>query len=205
MPYVIRPPRLRAAVAACAAALTVGAVPAQAATSPAIEISQCTAPVLSQPLLYAGDSNYYFLAPGQTPGNFEGTGWTLSGGASIKKTTQQNGATGYVLDLPSGSKAVSPTLCVTSAYPTARTLVRDVSGSEGVYLNVSYEGTGNWEKPKNTGQFHGNKTEWTLSGSLNLQPENVTGWQVVRLTLIPGGTKSEFQTYNFYVDPYVRR
>src|SRR5438270_149135 len=52
---------------------------------------------------------------------------------------------------------------------------------------------------------HGNKTEWTLSGSLNLQPEGVTGWQVVRLTLIPGGTKSEFQTYNFYVDPYLRR
>src|SRR2546427_7208777 len=30
MPYVIRPPRLRAAIAACAAMLLVGAVPAQA-------------------------------------------------------------------------------------------------------------------------------------------------------------------------------
>ena len=72
-------------------------------------------------------------------------------------------------------------------------------------LNVSYEGTSTWEKPKNTGQFHGNKTEWTLSGVLNLQPEKVTGWQVVRLTLIPGGTKSDFQPYNLYIDPYVRR
>jgi len=204
MPYVIRPPRLRAAVAACAAALAVGAVPAQAATSPAKETSQCTAPVLSQPLLWAADSNYYFLAPGQTPGNFEGTGWTLSGGASIKKTTQQNGATGYVLDLPSGSKAVSPSICVTSAYPTARTLVRDVSGSEGVYLNVSYEGTTTWNKPKNTGQVHGKGTEWTLSTPVNLQPENVTGWQILRLTLAPGGTKSDFQLYNLYIDPYSR-
>ena len=209
MPYVIRPPRLRAAIAACAAVLLVGAVPAQAAKSSggSTEItsaSQCKEPVLSQPLLWASDSNYYFLAPGQTPGNFEGTGWTLSGGASIKTTTVKDGTTGKVLALPSGSKAVSPTFCVTNEYPTARTLVRDLSGAEGVYLNVSYEGTGNWEKPKNTGQFHGNKTEWTLSGSLNLQPENVTGWQVLRLTLVAGGKKSDFQLYNLYIDPYRR-
>ena len=102
MPYVIRPPRLRAALAACAAALMVGAVPAQATeiTSP----SQCKEPVLTQPLLWAADSNYYFLAPGQTPGNFEGTGWTLSGGASIKTTTLKDGKTGKVLALPSDSK-----------------------------------------------------------------------------------------------------
>ena len=117
----------------------------------------------------------------------------------------KNGTTGKVLDLPSGSKAVSPIFCVTNEYPTARTIVRDLSGSQGVYLNVSYEGTTTWNKPKNTGQFHGNNTEWTLSGSLNLQPENVTGWQVLSITLVPGGTKSDFQTYNFYIDPYVRR
>ena len=205
MPYVIRPPRLRTAVAACAAALMVGAVPASAATSPAKETSQCKEPVLSQPLTWASDSNYYFLAPGQTPNNFEGTGWTLSGGASIKSTTVLGGSTGKVLDLPSGSKAVSPPICITNEYPIARTMVRNVTGAEGVYLNVSYEGTGTENKPKNTGQFHGNKTEWTLSGNMNLQPEKVTGWQVVRLTLVPGGTKSDFQTYNLYIDPYVRR
>jgi len=192
-------------LAACTALLVFGAASAQATTSPAKETSLCLEPTLTQPFQYAGDSNYYVLAPGQTPGNFEGTGWTLSGGASIKTTTLADGSTGYVLDLPSGSKAVSPSFCVTSEYPTGRTLVRDVSGSQGVYLNVSYEGTTTWNKPKNTGQVHGNGTEWTLSTPVNLQPENVTGWQVVRLTLIPGGTKSEFQTYNFYVDPYVRR
>src|SRR6476660_2170689 len=205
MPYVIRPPRLRTAVAACAAVLAVGAVPAKAATSPAKETSQCKEPVLTQPLKWASDSNYYFLAPGQTPNNFEGAGWTLSGGASIKSTTVLGGSTGKVLDLPSGSKAVSPPICITNEYPIARTMVRNVTGAEGVYLNVSYEGTGTENKPKNTGQFHGNKTEWTLSGNMNLQPENVTGWQVVRLTLVPGGTKSDFQTYNLYIDPYVRR
>ena len=111
---------------------------------------------------------------------------------------------GTALGLPSGSKAVSPSFCVTSEYPTARTLVRDLAGSQGVYLNVSYEGTTTWNKPKNTGQVHGNGTEWTLSTPVNLQPENVTGWQILRLTLVPGGTKSDFQLYNLYIDPYRR-
>jgi len=205
MPYIVRPRRFPSgALAACTALLVFGAASAQATTSPAKETSQCLEHTLTQPFQYAGDSYYYVLAPGQTPGNFEGTGWTLIGGATIKKTTQQNGAIGYVLDLPSGSKAVSPTFCVTSAYPTARTLVRDLSGSEGVYRNVSYEGTTTWNKPKNTGQVHRNGTQWTLSNPVNLQPENVTGWQILRLTLVPGGTKSDFQLYNLYVDPYSR-
>jgi hypothetical protein len=206
MPFIIRPPRLRSGtVAACSALMLVfGAPAAQAATSPAKETSQCKEPTLTQPFLSANDSNYYVLAPGQTPDNFEATGWTLSGGASIKATTLADGAKGYALDLPSGSKAVSPTFCVTSLYPTARTFVRDLSGSQGVYLNVSYEGTATWEKPKNTGQVHGNGTAWTLSTPVNLQPENVTGWQILRLTLVPGGTKSDFQLSNLYIDPYKR-
>jgi len=205
MPYIVRPRRFPSgAVAACTALLVFGAASAQAATSPAKETSQCTEPTLTQPFLYAGDSNYYVLAPGQSPGNFEETGWTLSGGASIKTTTLANGSTGYVLDLPSGSKAVSPSFCVTSLYPTARTLVRDLAGSQGVYLNVSYEGTTTWNKPKNTGQVHGSGTAWTLSTPVTLQPENVTGWQVLRLTLVPGGPKSDFQLYNLYIDPYKR-
>ena len=93
---------------------------------------------------------------------------------------------------------------MTSLYPTARTLVRDLAGSQGVYLNVSYEGTTTWNKPKNTGQVHGSGTAWTLSTPVTLQPENVTGWQVLRLTLVPGGTKSDFQLYNLYIDPYKR-
>jgi hypothetical protein len=207
MPYIIRPRKFPSGVvAACTALLVFGAASAQAATSPAKETSQCKEPTLTQPFLYAGDLNYYVLAPGQTPDNFlpEGSGWTLSGGASIKATTVADGKAGYVLDLPSGSKAVSPIFCVTSEYPTARTFVRDLSGSQGVYLNVSYEGTATWNKPKNTGQVHGNNTEWTLSTPVNLQPENVTGWQILRLTLVPGGTKSDFQLSNLYIDPYRR-
>jgi hypothetical protein len=177
---------------------------AKAATS-TVDTSMCnTNPLLTQPFLSAGDNNYYTLVPGQTADNFEGTGWTLTGGAKLVSTTLGDGATGSVLDLPSGSKAVSPTMCVTSAYPTARMMVRDLVGSEGVFFYVSYAGTSTWNTPKNTGQVHGSGTAWTLSGSVNLQPYNVTGWQPVRFTLIPGGNSSNFEVYNFYVDPRMR-
>jgi hypothetical protein len=210
MPYIIRPGRLPArALAACGLLLALGAGPAQAATKVAStqtkEItSQCTEAALTQPFLYAGDTSLYTLAPGQTPGKFAGTGWTLSGGASIKETTLENGSSSSVLNLPSGSKAVSPSFCVTNEYPTARTIIRDVVGSEGVFYYVSYLGTSSWENPKNTGQVHGTGTEWTLSDPVNMQPYNVGGWQVVRLTLVPGGTTSDFQLYNLYIDPYKR-
>ena len=211
MPYIIRPPRLRGAVAACAAALAVGAVPAQAATkSPggSTEITsplQCKEAVLTQPFLYVGDTNWYTLAPGQAPDKFEGKGWTLSGGTSLKTVIVEDGKTGTVLDLPSGSTAVSPNFCITKEYPTARAIVRNVIGSEGVSFNVSYLGTASWLTPKNTGQVHGSGTAWTPVTPVNMQPYGVEGWQVVKLTLVPGGTKSDFQLYNLYIDPYVRR
>lgn len=74
-------------------------------------------------------------------------------------------------------------------------------GSEGVQFYVSYQGTPTWATPKNTGQVHGPGTSWGLSTPVNIQPSNTSGWQLVRLTFKPGGTKSDFQIYNFWVDP----
>jgi hypothetical protein len=215
MPYIVRPKRFPSGVVAvCSAILLLGAGSAQAAksketssttqTSSILQISQCTEPTLTQAFLYAGDTNYYTLAPGEAPDSFTGTGWVLSGGASIKQTTLADGKSGLVLDLPSGSKAVSPSFCVTNEYPTSRTIVRNVVGSSGVFFYVSYEGTNTWENPKNTGQVHGNGTEWTLPAPVNMQPEPISGWQIARLTLIGGGTTSDYQLYNLYIDPYRR-
>jgi hypothetical protein len=173
----------------------IGASPALADTS------TCSPPSLSQPLLWAKDTHWYTLAAGQTPGNFTGDGWTLSGGANIITTTQADGQTGSVLDLPSGSKAVSPTMCVDLGYKTARTMVRNVVGGEGVFFYVSYAGTTTWNKPKNTGQVHGAHSDWTLSNPVNVQPSSDPGWQEVRFTFVSGGTGSDFQIYDFYVDP----
>jgi hypothetical protein len=199
VPYIIRPP-FRRTLAALAGVLVVSAAPAMAEpTSP----SECAQAALSQPFLYAKDTNWYTLAPGQTPGSFNGLGWQLSGRASVVSTTAAGGGQTSVLNLPSGSKAVSPLICVNANYPDARTMVRNVAGSEGVFFDVSYQGTATQNKPKNTGQVHGSGSAWTLSGAVNLQPAN-TGWQLVRITLIPGGSSSDFQVYNLYIDPYSR-
>jgi hypothetical protein len=166
------------------------------------DASTCTAPTLTQPFLSAGDSNWYTLAPGETPGSFGGSGWTLSGGASIK--TGQT-STGSVLDLPSGSQAISPPMCVSADYPTARTMVRDVVGSQGVQVLVAYAGTKTQSKAQNVGQVHGQASVWTVSNPLNIHPGDLPGWQLVRFTFVPGGKSSDFQVYDFWVDPMMRR
>jgi len=176
------------------------ATPALADTT-AVDTSSCTAPQLSQPFLSAKDSGWYTLAPGESVDSFGGGGWTLSGGASIETTQLADGSTGQVLNLPSGSKAVSPVMCVDDGYQTARTEVRDLVGSEGVFFYISYEGTNTWTNPQNSGQVHGQQTNWTLSDPVNVQPSNTTGWQLVRFTFEPGGNHSDFQIYNFWVDP----
>jgi len=185
--------------------ITLASLYAASAASPALaDSSTCTSPTLTQPFLSWGDHNYYTPIPGENANVFPGTGWSLTGGAKIVTTTLADGTVSQVLDLPSGSKAVSPTMCVASNYPTARTMIRDLVGSEGVFFYVSYLNTNTWNTPKNTGQVHGKATAWTLSDPVNVQPSNLAGWQVVRFTLIPGGSHSDFQVYNFNIDPYSR-
>jgi hypothetical protein len=179
----------------------IAAVPAQAA----VVTSGCETPEYVQAFQFVNDNNWYTLLPGESPGSFGGEGWQLSGGAQVVTTTIADGSSSQVLDLPSGSKAVSPVICVTSDYPTARAMVRNVKGSEGIFFYVEYEGTSTWGHPKNTGQVHGNGTAWTAVTPVNMQPYNTPGWQPMRITLIPGGKTSDFQMYNLYVDPRMSR
>jgi hypothetical protein len=188
----------------------VAAHPASAATTiPAAlgstDPATCASPNMSQTFLSVKDHNWYTLAPGQSPEGFTGSGWTLTNGAGIVTTQLQDGQSGSVLNLPSGAVAVSPPICVTSDYPTARTLVRNVVGGEGVQFYVSYQGTLTWEQPQNTGQLHGQQSNWTVSNPVNVQPDHHTaGWQIVRFAFVAGGQTSDFQVYNFYVDPRMK-
>jgi len=197
------------------AVAALGAAPAAAKTTTttttattSVDTSSCAAPALSQPFLSWGDNNWYALAPGQTPDNFAGVGWTLSGGAKIVTTTLQDGQTGSVLDLPRGSQATSPTICLTSAYPTARMMISNVSGSSGgsVGFSVSYAGSSTANDPLQTGTFKitgSNKDSWNLSDPANLDPSTTPGWQPMQITLTANGPK-EFQVYNLYNDPMMR-
>jgi hypothetical protein len=169
-----------------------------------IDRTACVYPELSKMFQWARDPNWYFQAPGQDDTGFLGDGWKLQNGAQVVTTTLSDGSTGQVLDLPSGSRAVSPTMCVDSGFKTARTMVRNVTGGDGVQFYVAYDGTKTWTEPKGTGQVHGDHDDWTLSGPVNVQPSNTPGWQLVRFSFVAGGKTSEFQIYDFNVDPRMK-
>jgi hypothetical protein len=125
------------------------AVLAPAASASVFDPSTCSAQPESQAFLTWGDDNWYTPVPGQGADGFDGTGWTLSGGAQIATTTLADGSTGQVLDLPSGSSAISPVACVTSDFPKARTMIRDVAGNDNVSYSVSYAESDAWSAPGN--------------------------------------------------------
>jgi hypothetical protein len=187
--------RRSAGTGAAIAALLAITPAANADVTPIYVTGPCGDPALSQPFLAWGDSACYALAPGESPNSFSATGWTLSGGARIISTPLANGANGNVLNLPSGSTAISPPVWINSSDPTARTMVRDVAGAEGVYFYISYPNSAAW---KNTGQVHGTGTAWTLSNHINLQTSGLTDWQLAQFKFVAGGNTSDFQIYNFY-------
>ena len=133
------------------AALGLGAGPALAGATAVTAVTAdpgCSAPSLSQPFAVLGDHHSYTLAPGGAFDDPMGGGWQLSGGARIVQITQPDGTIAGVLDLPSRATAVSPVMCITSDYPTARLWVRNLLGSEGVFFYVSYNVNGVWKSPK---------------------------------------------------------
>ncbi|HZU61662.1 MAG TPA: hypothetical protein VE983_11895, partial [Solirubrobacteraceae bacterium] len=132
-------------------------------------------------------------------------GWTLSGGAKFETTTVADGKKGTVLDMPSGSKAISPSVCVTNTYPASRTEIRDVSGSMGVNIAVAYMGTAGWGATQTSGSVTGIGAGWTLPSAFDMKPSNVTGWQLARFTVTAQGASSEYQLSNFYVDPRMHK
>ena len=170
-----------------------------------VDTSACTPPQLWQPFTAANDFNWYTPTPGESDAGFDGAGWTLSNGASTTLVELPTGATGPVLDLPSGAKAVSPVMCVTSDYPTARAVMRNVSASNGsVGLYVAYNGTKSWNNAQHSADLSVANGDWGLSGNANIQPGKQAGWQLVQITLIGNGTGKHVQLLNFEIDPRMR-
>jgi hypothetical protein len=174
------------------------AVPSANAVLAAASASNCTMPTLSEPFAPFGDTAEYVPAPGEAYDSFAGTGWTLSGGASIKTTTLQDGTTGSVLDLPTGAIAVSPPMCVQSNYPNARAMIRDITSSQAVELYAQYAGS---TSANDAGRFSGSGNGWSASNPVKTNPGSQSGWQLVVFTLVRSDKVGEDQIYNFYVDP----
>ena len=97
------------------------AVLASTARADVINLNPCNGAPLSQAFAPWADPSSYELAPG---GDFESSGWTLSGGAQTVSGSDPYAVTGSLgassLELPAGSSAQSPQTCVDAAYPSVR-------------------------------------------------------------------------------------
>ena len=173
---------------------------AQAATL--VKTSACSQPsyTFSQPFSSFHDTNWYTLAPGQSVNSFDGAGWTLSGGAKLVATTLADGSTGTVLDLPAGSTAVSPPMCVSAQYPDARAELREFGNGASLHASVAY--TGGKSGGQSSGALNGSST-WSVSRSVQLHAASLYGWQEAEYRFV--ADKGEAQLYNFYVDPHCFR
>jgi hypothetical protein len=175
--------------------LAVGPARASAAT---LSTASCSAPAVSQLFLPWGDNEWYAMIPGESPDSFAGTGWTLSGGATIRVQTLADRQLGAVLDMPSGSKAVSPPMCIGDGYPIAKTLIRYGYGSSGSVAFTPYDLT----TKKQMGTMHlPGRAAWSLTPPVNVLPGAISGWHIMQFTYVAGGKSSDFQIYDFGVDP----
>jgi hypothetical protein len=138
--------------------------------------------------------------PGQNVHSFTGTGWVLTGGAKIVKTTLADGSTGSVLDLPAGATAVSPQMCVNSQFPSARLTMRQLANGPAMHAYVAY--TGGKTGDQSSGVINGG-SGWGASGAFQLHAGSLSGWQQAQYTFV--GDKGGAQVYDFYVDPRCTR
>lgn len=202
---------------------TFAALPLGVASAAPAPSAPCPDEQFSQPFLSFGDSRSYTLAPGESADNFDGTGWVLSGGATIRTTTLDDGSTGEVLDLPAGSTAVSPAMCVSTGYPFGRMMSRVVGPAPGKAAPPPPAGDGptpppppKLSPPKVTftvspvdgGPAHHmdvpGKADWNITHKIPVAPGN-PGTGDVQFTFSADEKSSELQVYNLYVDPRMLR
>ena len=90
----------------------------------------CHNPFIENPFTRFGDNLDYVLAP---DGNFDGTvtGWQVAGGAQIVETDK-----GRSLQLPKGSSAISPSMCLDLNFPTFRMYDKVVKPKTGLLGGV---------------------------------------------------------------------
>ncbi len=160
----------------------------------------CPAQTFTQPFLAWGDKSHYTLLPGETAGDFAGTGWTLSGGARIVTTHLPGGQLGHVLYLSAGAEAVSPAICVTSAYPKARTMVKDLAGRTGVHVYAAFQTNGSWGANLASGIVKGLHGAFSPSVRISAHASSLKGATPARYTLV-ASRSGRYEIYDFYVDP----
>jgi hypothetical protein len=191
-------------------AIAVGAVafvPAASAGPLVATASNCDAQTLSQPFLPFADLASYTLDPG---GDFEsGPAWNLSGGAAVGGGNEPwsvgSASDSKSLALPSGSGAVSPSICVGIEHPTLRFFAKGSNPLAKLRVEVLFEdGFGNVQS----------LPIGVVTGSTGWAPTTIYPLVVNLLPLLPGEKTAvafrftpsggSFQIDDVYVDPYCR-
>ncbi|HUA74161.1 MAG TPA: hypothetical protein VL988_05315 [Solirubrobacteraceae bacterium] len=175
------------------------------------ELAVCPGQTFAQPFEALKDDNYYTLVEGS---EFNGPeeGWDLKNGAQIAEATRPDGSTGGVLDMPTGSIAISPPVCVTLQYPTARAYIENAEGQGGgVTVGVFYANA----KPVSglslgvplglpVGQLTAKKNAgWELSNQFNVKPQlggSEEGTREVRF-VFANLSRGDYHLSGLYVDP----
>jgi hypothetical protein len=186
-----------AALAAGGAAvmfLSAGAGVANAATASDL----CPPAAVTQPFQQFHDNGDYTLAPGEAADSFAGTGWTLTGGATITATPLLDGSTGTVLTLPPGSAATSPPMCVQTGMPLARMLTQTLGNQPTTKTTFFAELAGSNKLSGGAPVLA--KPSWQLSPPVKVAP-GLNGSQQMQFTYVAGDQNATVQIYDLYVDP----
>jgi hypothetical protein len=199
-------PTASSALAISGATSSTEAVGSVTATAASTVSASCEGQTFSQPFEAFGDENSYTLVPGS---QFNGPeeGWTLSGGAKIVTVTRPDGSTGGVLELPKNSEAVSPPMCVTLMYPTARVWMAAVAETRGsVKTQVVYSTAKGVAVARTVAKLQP-EAAWSPSETFEVRPElggNAEGPRPVRFVFGAKSDKEAFELYDLYVDPRMR-
>ncbi len=172
------------------------------------ELAVCPGQTFYQPFLAFGDADYYTLVENSEFDEGSG-GWSLRNGAELIEGADPDGSSGGALELAPGAVAVSPPVCVTLQYPTARAWVRTVEGGSGLGVGVFYTGSrygpAAADRVGRLGSDQGD--EWVLSDPFEVKPElggSAEGGREVRFVFANATRSSVFQLSGLSVDPRMR-
>ncbi len=224
MPYVLKRPRSRwMTVPAVCLSLLVAAAPAAARGSAGHAVtpprggfpappkapspSTCKAGELSQPFAQFGDSAYYTPVQG---GSFNGplADWTLhmasvtAGGNPWNLTRDQQ-----TLEIQGGGEAVSPTFCLSNAFPTWRFFLQSLGSSPASALNVWVQWTdaeGNSGHVAVTALDGSTYASWSPSPVLTAGSGLADGATVNAQLVFNAKPGDSWNVDDVYVDPYAR-
>jgi hypothetical protein len=198
------PPPPAPVIATAPATQAAETVVASVSTKVSAALAVCPGQTFSQPFEALKDANYYTLVQ---VSQFDGPeeGWELQNGANVVEGTRPDGSAGGVLDLPSGAYAISPVVCVTLQYPTARAWVQNVEGAGGVTVGVYYAGVKSGPVGQAVGQLNARRNAgWELSAPFNVKPQlagSAEGTREVRFIFANMARGSDFHVSGLYVDP----